>query len=395
MKVINFRGIGLGVDAQIFRVFHTSVIPTNRVGNTDFTRQQILTGINITVPDAATEGFLVPTTAGCSEQHRFDFVVNTPAPVNPPPPPPPPPPSPAPVEPPPTPVNTEPLPTPPPQDPIPGEANITITWTLVETGGGNGGTLSYTTQTDTGADPNGYSFTDPIYTAPEGFTAGSVTFTGDSLSGTVTTNSSISRICTVVLTANAVTCEQYRIRNYGVGDVVIWGYTECGSGAETIVNIGEFSEMVVCSRTVPVDTQGGPFHSNPNAGVGNPGYNPQQRFILGTSCTQNVPTPPPPPPPSGTLSNSEQEISLDDITPSVHRFYITTSGRWEIVADIPDGERGIDFPSSGNSGTTAVTNKAINLRYDGGGYGDDVSYDWFLKVEGSVVDTFTVYYGVE
>ena len=219
-KVIRFRGINIGGDATSFRVYHTSAIASNRIGVRDFTRSELLSGIDITVPDSATDGIIRASNPGCSTSLTFPFVVLTPSPVAPTPAPTTAP-TPAPVTPQPVAPGVDPLPTPPPTN-----------------------------------SPTPAPVTPPPTTAP---------------------------------TAPAG-CTTWEINNWGLGDYVVWNYTDCSNNPATRA-LGEYSSDTICARNnTPVTNTAGAIG-------GNTQY-PAQR-ITTNSCGTTVAPPPPAPVPVG------------------------------------------------------------------------------------------------
>lgn len=80
-QIVRFRGLDIGADATHFAVYHTSVSEANRVSPFNFTRAQLLAGVDVTMPDSATTGFVRAANTGCSTEISFPLTTITPEPT--------------------------------------------------------------------------------------------------------------------------------------------------------------------------------------------------------------------------------------------------------------------------------------------------------------------------
>lgn len=80
-QIVRFRGLNVGADATVFAVYHTSVSEANRVSPYNFTRTQVLQGVDVTMPDSATTGIVRAVNPGCSTEISFPLNNPTPEPT--------------------------------------------------------------------------------------------------------------------------------------------------------------------------------------------------------------------------------------------------------------------------------------------------------------------------
>jgi len=92
---------------------------------------------------------------------------------------------------------------------------------------------------------------------------------------------------------------------------------------------------------------------------------------------------------SGNNSNnaSTTSVNFDEGTPASQLGSITASGAWTLDSSNLPANHGVSFSRSSGNGGTAQT---FHVYFFGNYSGDDTQYDMFIRINGVIVETFTV-----